>query len=82
MLELRSWVIVRSKSTRYDVFYGCGAVTASSHAQNPSKLIREQGVVKESIGRNEEDMRKHASEAVARSAKVGKIFRARSARES
>ncbi|KAM3081318.1 hypothetical protein ACMFMG_004785 [Clarireedia jacksonii] len=52
-----------------------GAVTALRDAELLTKLIREQGVNKESIGIYEEEMRKYASEAVALSAKIGEFNR-------
>ena len=48
-----------------------GAVTALKDAESLSRLIREHGVGKETIGRYEGDMRNYASEAVAISAKIG-----------
>lgn len=50
-----------------------GAVTSLRDAELLSTLIREQGVVKESIGKYEEEMRQYASEAVALSAKIGEM---------
>ncbi|KAH8585722.1 hypothetical protein B0O99DRAFT_530133 [Bisporella sp. PMI_857] len=50
-----------------------GAVTALRDAELLTKLIEEQGISKESIGRYEEEMRKYASEAVALSAKIGEV---------
>lgn len=50
-----------------------GAVTALRDAELLSRLIREQGVVKESIAIYEEEMRQYASDAVALSAKIGQM---------
>lgn len=50
-----------------------GAVTALRDAELLTKLIKEQGINKESIGSYEEEMRKYASEAVALSAKIGEV---------
>ena len=50
-----------------------GAVTALRDAALLSSLIREQGIVKDSIGKYEEEMRKYGSEEVGLSAKVGRL---------
>jgi 2-polyprenyl-6-methoxyphenol hydroxylase-like FAD-dependent oxidoreductase len=50
-----------------------GAVTALRDAELLTKVIKEQGISKESIGMYEDEMRRYASEAVALSAKIGEV---------